>query len=199
MKQSSRPKSDQVQNKRMYQGWYTLLLHLTLCIPTDKTDSLFQGHTPYHSGNWTTTLAKESSTTGSATWTMVASTSQPRYPLTRWRTLSSITHVRTASSCGIHQEVHRLILRGSPSEDTFNLVSYYHPGDADGLCTKLAKPCQSRVPQKPWWQDEWEIPRESLKLERRLGAGQFGEVWMGEWWRRWNMGECERERVGHGF
>lgn len=57
----------------------------------------------------------------------------------------------------------------------------HHPGDADGLCTKLMKPCQSRAPQKPWWQDEWEIPRESLKLERRLGAGQFGEVWMGEW------------------
>lgn len=55
------------------------------------------------------------------------------------------------------------------------------PGDSDGLCSKLVKPCQSRAPQKPWWQDEWEIPRESLKLERRLGAGQFGEVWMGEW------------------
>ncbi|KAM3594013.1 uncharacterized protein V6R79_000669 [Siganus canaliculatus] len=55
----------------------------------------------------------------------------------------------------------------------------HHSRDADGLCTKLVKPCQSRAPQKPWWQDEWEIPRESLKLERRLGAGQFGEVWMG--------------------
>ncbi|XP_078133632.1 tyrosine-protein kinase Lck [Sander vitreus] len=55
----------------------------------------------------------------------------------------------------------------------------HHSRDADGLCTKLGKPCQSRAPQKPWWQDEWEIPRESLKLERRLGAGQFGEVWMG--------------------
>ncbi|KAK2826288.1 hypothetical protein Q5P01_020502 [Channa striata] len=55
----------------------------------------------------------------------------------------------------------------------------HHSRDADGLCTKLIKPCQSRIPQKPWWQDEWEIPRESLKLERRLGAGQFGEVWMG--------------------
>uniref|UniRef100_A0A3Q3S0W2 Tyrosine-protein kinase n=1 Tax=Mastacembelus armatus TaxID=205130 RepID=A0A3Q3S0W2_9TELE len=56
----------------------------------------------------------------------------------------------------------------------------HHSRDADGLCTKLVKPCQSRAPQKPWWQDEWEIPRESLKLERRLGAGQFGEVWMGD-------------------
>ncbi|CAK6968039.1 tyrosine-protein kinase Lck [Scomber scombrus] len=55
----------------------------------------------------------------------------------------------------------------------------HHSREADGLCTKLVKSCQSRTPQKPWWQDEWEIPRESLKLERRLGAGQFGEVWMG--------------------
>lgn len=55
----------------------------------------------------------------------------------------------------------------------------HHSRDADGLCTKLMKPCQSRAPQKPWWQDEWEIPRESLKQERMLGAGQFGEVWRG--------------------
>ncbi|CAG09909.1 unnamed protein product, partial [Tetraodon nigroviridis] len=58
------------------------------------------------------------------------------------------------------------------------LVQHYSR-DSDGLCTKLVKPCQSKAPQKPWWQDEWEIPRESLKLERKLGAGQFGEVWMG--------------------
>uniref|UniRef100_A0A3B5QNY1 Tyrosine-protein kinase n=1 Tax=Xiphophorus maculatus TaxID=8083 RepID=A0A3B5QNY1_XIPMA len=58
------------------------------------------------------------------------------------------------------------------------LVQHYSR-ESDGLCTVLVKPCQSRAPQKPWWQDEWEIPRESLKLERRLGAGQFGEVWMG--------------------
>ncbi|XP_072554979.1 proto-oncogene tyrosine-protein kinase LCK isoform X1 [Paramormyrops kingsleyae] len=59
-----------------------------------------------------------------------------------------------------------------------DLVQHYFC-EADGLCFRLLKPCQTRAPQKPWWQDEWEIPRESLKLERRLGAGQFGEVWMG--------------------
>ena len=29
--------------------------------------------------------------------------------------------------------------------------------------------------------DEWEIERTSIKLEKRLGAGQFGEVWEGIW------------------
>ncbi|XP_065553745.1 tyrosine-protein kinase Lck isoform X2 [Lathamus discolor] len=58
------------------------------------------------------------------------------------------------------------------------LVEYY-TRCSDGLCTRLGKPCQTQRPQKPWWQDEWEVPRESLKLVEKLGAGQFGEVWMG--------------------
>ncbi|XP_057244651.1 proto-oncogene tyrosine-protein kinase LCK-like, partial [Malurus melanocephalus] len=53
------------------------------------------------------------------------------------------------------------------------------PGSSDGLCCRLGKPCRTQKPQKPWWQDEWEVPRESLKLVEKLGAGQFGEVWMG--------------------
>ncbi|XP_048204947.1 tyrosine-protein kinase HCK isoform X2 [Perognathus longimembris pacificus] len=57
------------------------------------------------------------------------------------------------------------------------LVEHYKKGK-DGLCQKLSVPCKSPKPQKPWEKDAWEIPRESLKLEKRLGAGQFGEVWM---------------------
>jgi len=29
--------------------------------------------------------------------------------------------------------------------------------------------------------DQWEIPKSSLKLIRKIGHGQFGEVWEGLW------------------
>ncbi|XP_036386343.1 tyrosine-protein kinase HCK-like [Megalops cyprinoides] len=57
------------------------------------------------------------------------------------------------------------------------LVAHYKK-QSDGLCQVLKAPCLSAKPQKPWEKDAWEIPRESLKLDKRLGAGQFGEVWM---------------------
>ncbi|XP_078279593.1 proto-oncogene tyrosine-protein kinase LCK-like [Rhinoraja longicauda] len=58
------------------------------------------------------------------------------------------------------------------------LIDHYSYS-VDGLCQQLKKPCQMHKPQRPWWHDEWEVLRESVKLERKLGAGQFGEVWMG--------------------
>lgn len=57
---------------------------------------------------------------------------------------------------------------------------YMFAGSADGLCQRLGIPCRSAAPQRPWGQDEWEIPRETLKMVKKLGAGQFGEVWMGK-------------------
>ncbi|XP_028252832.1 tyrosine-protein kinase Blk [Parambassis ranga] len=58
------------------------------------------------------------------------------------------------------------------------LVKYYSR-TADGLCQRLYAPCKPKAPSQPWAQDEWEIPRETLKMVKKLGAGQFGEVWMG--------------------
>lgn len=65
----------------------------------------------------------------------------------------------------------------------------------DGLCQRLTQPCVSLALQNPWAQDEWEIPRQSLKLVRKLGSGQFGEVWMGEYVsRRETLSPCPASR-----
>ncbi|KAK9403379.1 Tyrosine-protein kinase [Crotalus adamanteus] len=53
---------------------------------------------------------------------------------------------------------------------------------ADGLCHKLTTVCPTVKPQTQGLaKDAWEIPRESLRLEVKLGQGCFGEVWMGTW------------------
>uniref|UniRef100_A0A4W5JMG4 Tyrosine-protein kinase n=1 Tax=Hucho hucho TaxID=62062 RepID=A0A4W5JMG4_9TELE len=40
------------------------------------------------------------------------------------------------------------------------------------------KLCDKPKAQKPWDKDAWEISKESIKMVKKLGAGQFGEVWM---------------------
>lgn len=65
------------------------------------------------------------------------------------------------------------------------LVEHYSR-DADGLCVNLRKTCVQI--DKPLTadlahttRDQWEIERSSLRFERKLGSGQFGEVWEGLW------------------
>lgn len=54
---------------------------------------------------------------------------------------------------------------------------------ADGLCHRLTTVCPTSKPQTQGLaKDAWEIPRESLRLEVKLGQGCFGEVWMGKAW-----------------
>ncbi|XP_030588891.1 proto-oncogene tyrosine-protein kinase Src isoform X2 [Archocentrus centrarchus] len=61
------------------------------------------------------------------------------------------------------------------------LVNHYRK-HADGLCHSLTDVCPVLKPQTQGLaKDAWEIPRESLRLDVKLGQGCFGEVWMGTW------------------
>ncbi|XP_066532366.1 tyrosine-protein kinase fynb isoform X2 [Hoplias malabaricus] len=53
---------------------------------------------------------------------------------------------------------------------------------ADGLCYHLTRVCVSYTPDTVGLtHDSWEIPRESLQLDVKLGAGCFADVWCGTW------------------
>ncbi|KAJ8391311.1 hypothetical protein AAFF_G00090980 [Aldrovandia affinis] len=61
------------------------------------------------------------------------------------------------------------------------LVGHYRK-HADGLCHCLTEVCPVLKPQTQGLaRDAWEIPRDSLRLDVKLGQGCFGEVWMGTW------------------
>jgi fyn-related kinase len=55
--------------------------------------------------------------------------------------------------------------------------------DADGLCCLLREPCRPLTQPETVGlaKDQWEIPRSSITLQRKLGSGQFGDVWKGVW------------------
>uniref|UniRef100_A0A3B3U3Z8 Tyrosine-protein kinase n=1 Tax=Poecilia latipinna TaxID=48699 RepID=A0A3B3U3Z8_9TELE len=56
------------------------------------------------------------------------------------------------------------------------LVQHY---SGESFC--FSRVCPPAFPARAAGLYVWEIPRESLQLIKRLGNGQFGEVWMGTW------------------
>ena len=58
------------------------------------------------------------------------------------------------------------------------------PECSDGLCCKLTEVCGK--PRSLAWalergkEDEFSIPRDSLNLIKRIGGGQFADVWLGK-------------------
>jgi len=66
-----------------------------------------------------------------------------------------------------------------------DLVNHYSK-TSDGLCVNLRRPCVHIVKPEPDGLshnlvDQWEIARRDIQLIRRLGHGQFGDVWEGLW------------------
>ncbi|KAM8831634.1 tyrosine-protein kinase FRK-like [Spinachia spinachia] len=80
---------------------------------------------------------------------------------------------------------HYYASRTRPFETLKELVEHYCK-HSDGLCVRLGEPCKKlEAPQTHGLSyntvDQWEIERKSIKLLRKLGAGQFGEVFEGRW------------------
>nr|XP_017014245.1 tyrosine-protein kinase Src64B isoform X1 [Drosophila takahashii] len=65
------------------------------------------------------------------------------------------------------------------------LVMAYSKENALGLCHILSRPCPKPQPQMwdlgPELRDKYEIPRSEIQLLRKLGRGNFGEVFYGKW------------------
>lgn len=130
---------------------------------------------PFRTG--TISKGTTSSTIKFANWTMEATTSPPEPSLRPSSSWCSITLVRV-----------RLVLTYPPVMKRHKGYSLSpsgvpDPARAAGLCCRLIVPCHKGMPRltdlSVKTKDVWEIPRESLQLIKRLGNGQFGEVWMG--------------------
>lgn len=66
--------------------------------------------------------------------------------------------------------------------DTVQEMVQYYKEYNDGLCQLLRKPCVNLKPQTMGLaKDAWEISRQSITLDKKLGQGCFGDVWKGTW------------------
>ncbi|XP_017544714.1 tyrosine-protein kinase SRK2 [Pygocentrus nattereri] len=80
---------------------------------------------------------------------------------------------------------HYFVSRSRSFQTLKELVQHYSQQE-DGLCVRLRQPCKkAEAPQTYGLSyntvDQWEIPRSSIQLLQKLGAGQFGEVYAGVW------------------
>jgi len=66
---------------------------------------------------------------------------------------------------------------------TLNELVEYYSNTNDGNIIPLKVPCIKEKAQIYGLshKDKWEVDRSSLTLQKKLGAGQFGEVWKGLW------------------
>jgi hypothetical protein len=64
-----------------------------------------------------------------------------------------------------------------------NLMSICETENPLGLCHVLTVACPKPKPElwdlSSTMQDQWEIDRSEVRLDKKLGSGNFGEVWLG--------------------
>ncbi|XP_059491213.1 tyrosine-protein kinase Src64B-like isoform X2 [Neocloeon triangulifer] len=69
-----------------------------------------------------------------------------------------------------------------PFPNLQSLVQAYSK-NSHGLCCTLTQPCPKPRPEmwdlSPSHRDQWEIDRNEISLTKKLGSGNFGEVWLG--------------------
>lgn len=74
------------------------------------------------------------------------------------------------------------ITKRAPFETLSELVEYYST-KADGLSVKLMRPCDKSQPITEGlthsFMNTYEVDRSLFRLERKIGQGQFGDVWQG--------------------
>lgn len=125
--------------------------------------------------SWTTTTPKgwTWSTTRSGSWTAEASTSPRAHSSAACSPSSTTTAVSLDALDRLSRYFPAAALKNSPCPPSAE--------HADGLCHSLTDICPVLKPQTQGLaKDAWEIPRESLRLDVKLGQGCFGEVWMGK-------------------
>ena len=87
-----------------------------------------------------------------------------------------------------HYKIQRLDVKGffitrRVTFETIPELVQYYKNQADGLCVNLKAPClvSQIAGLSKQADDDWEVDRQSIRLVKKLGTGQFGETWMGIW------------------
>ena len=91
-----------------------------------------------------------------------------------------VTHYRVQKM----EDMGYFVGRKASFETLDDLIAHYKK-QPDGLCATLTAPCFVEKPQTAGLSKEtntnWDIDRKSICLSKKLGTGQFGEVWQGRW------------------
>ncbi|XP_016379409.1 tyrosine-protein kinase Src42A-like [Sinocyclocheilus rhinocerous] len=80
-------------------------------------------------------------------------------------------------------EKHFFLVHHTTFQSLRELIEFYSKNEG-GLCAKLHEPCvklDQPAPLTLSFETKWEVDRSSLTKIKKLGSGEFAEVWQGLW------------------